>query len=690
MAIARAHTLCRVVILALVLLSLCSCKRHPRKKKAQPIASGSISSVTMQAPTDPTKAPLYGKVELLVTFDAAKFKATAFYDPDPAQGGVDLQATFTGPSGTFTVPGFYDGTNFLIRFSPTAVGAWTFSIAATDPGGPGSYQNGSFTCVTSANPGFVYMDGRYLRRSHNNSIFFPVGHNMGWQDNVEDPPFVDTAGTPGMASKGENLLAFWLAVPWAISGNRAPIEGATTGGVGNYYQTACSWLDGLVGRAEAANVCLQPTIWSHGELRLEDSDLPWGTGYWTKSGDPQNGYAAICATPNDFFVFSNAGADTPQWRYQKNFLRYLFARYGYSRAIANWVVLAEVNGTEGGAADPDQAIAWLQQVRSYWAALDVYRSRGGVQAPLAAFWTDDLTYDPLLDLRSADTYRAQTDDYGIAQAIGADTIAMGASGRPCFHGEFGGDTKDPTTPATQPLHAHNGLWAGVSAGACMTPLLWCDHDHWPLLTQAGGTAIRDHLQILSQFMKGIAYLGDPALVSEALVFSPFFGPSGWTTHLTDRGFAWVEGRVGISYTVSGLLDGAYRVEWYDVWANGLTPALVVDDVPCAGGDLDLQYPAIARNDLACKFVWTGALAAPAPFVSARATRTAVLVIEQAPPETPAEPVPEPVPDDGPPPVTPPPDAPRPETPPPAPPDPPCPVPPEPGEPVAPPIAPEDF
>jgi hypothetical protein len=675
MASARVLTLCRVVVLALVLISLCSCKRHPKKKKAKPVASGSISSVTMQTPTDPAQAPLYGKVELLVKFDAAKFAATAFYDPDPAQGGVNLTATFTGPSGAFTVPGFYDGTNFLIRFSPTAVGAWTFSIAATDPGGPGAYTGGSFTCVASTNPGFVLIDGRYLRRSHDNSIFFPVGHHMGWRDNVEQPTLTD------MASRGENLLAYWQAMPWATTGDRAPIEGLATGGVGNYYQTACAWLDGLVGRAEAEGVCLQPTIWSHGELRLDVSGLPWGAGYWSK-----NGYSAICATPDDFFVFDNAGADTPQWRYQKNFLRYLFARYGYSRAIANWVVLAEVNGTEGGAADPPQAIAWLQQVRGYWAALDVYRSRGGVQAPVAAFWTDSTTYDPGLDLRSIDTYAAQDNDVQIGAYAGGYTQALSAltPPKPCFLGEFGGRLP-PSGSATQPRHAHNGLWSSVSAGACMTPLLWCDGASWPLLTQASGIPIRNHLQCLGTFMAGVDCLSSPVVTSEPVLFDFLNQRWGWSTHSNDRGFAWVYSwttftGLPITATVTGLDDGTYSVQWYDVWTSATPTPLSSATATSSAGTLVLACPSSALSDLACKFVRTGALPAPVPSLSTREARGAVLVVEQIPP---AEPVPPPAPVDPPPPDAPPPQEPPPE-------DPLCPEPPVPGEPVAPPIAPGDF
>ena len=63
-------------------------------------------------------------------------------------GSIDIAitATFTQGGQSITVPGFWDGGDtFKIRFSPPAVGRWTFKTASDRPGLNG--RTGSFVAV---------------------------------------------------------------------------------------------------------------------------------------------------------------------------------------------------------------------------------------------------------------------------------------------------------------------------------------------------------------------------------------------------------------------------------------------------------------------------------------------------------------------------------------------------------------
>jgi len=537
----------------------------------------------------PASVPKYARVELLVSL--FKVVATKFHEPDPAYGGLDLSATFTGPGGTFHVPGFHDGTNWLVRFAPGAVGTWSYSVTAKDSSGTSNTVGGSFACVASSHLGWVRIDGRYLRRV-TGEVFFAVGHNNGWQTDAEQPSLAD------MASKGENLLSFWIAAPWykpsegAEWAARAPVENAE-GGIGNYNQAACAYIDGVVARAEAAGVSLLPTIWSHGQLR--DTGHPWGAGWWDN-----NAYKGTCSAA-DFFKTSDGGADTPQWRLQKNFYRYLLARWGYSRAIAGWVGLCEIDGTTGYVSNRAQAEAWCAAVRDYFRANDPYRANAGGATPVA-FTKVNAPGWGNGDLRATDNYAQQTNDIEVAAAIGADTETMWGSGKPGFHAEFGGDT---INGATQPTHLHNGIWAGASAGAAMTPLVWCDGGNWPMLTdpEVGGP-MRDHLQSLSQFVAGISYQGDSAL-SPADV-SVTGGRRGWGMKLADRGYSWIQNPSGTmggqTLSVPAFAEGGYEVRWYDVWSSGETSTHVSSVTVRADGVLTVAIPVLARGDIACKIL----------------------------------------------------------------------------------------
>ena len=544
-----------------------------------------ISSVAIVEPADPANVPRFAKLELLVTL--SDVAATKPCDPDPAVGGLDLAATFTGPGGSWDINGFYDGSSWRVRFAPNEVGNWTFRVSAQDSSGTAAWDGGSFTCTASSHPGWARIDGHYLRFT-TGQVLFPVGHNTGWQPDVEQPPLTE------MAARGENLLSFWLAMPWAQPSagshfdDRAPVENAEQG-IGNYNQVACAYIDGVLARAEAAGVCLLPVIWSHGQLR--DATHPWGDGWWDN-----NAYSTECSA-TDFFKTTDAGSDTPQWRYQKNFHRYLIARWGYSRAIVAWVGLCEIEGTTGYAQNPAQAEAWCLAVRDYFRANDAFRRNAGGEYPIAFTMSNDPNWKSGFDLRATDSYSQQSNDTWVAAAIANETETMRASGQPCFHAEFGGDIPGG---ATQPKHLHNGIWPGTTAGAAMTPLVWCDGGNFPMLTPA----MRDHLQYLSQFVAAIDYLGHPGLTPASVSVNDLMC-GGRGMRLSDRGFAWVQNAAGTmggqELSIPGLATGFYRVLWYDVWSSGASP-LQARPVTVAGdGILTARVPTLARGDIACRF-----------------------------------------------------------------------------------------
>ncbi|MFW6107387.1 MAG: C25 family cysteine peptidase [bacterium] len=574
-----------------------------------------VAEVTIAEPG--TSVAKYEKIELLVTLSGGSWSKP--YEPDPAYGGLDLTATFTSPSSAeWTVHGFYDGSDWRVRFAPDEVGTWSFQVTATDSSGSDTWTGGAFTCEDSSHKGWARIDGHYLRFSEG-QVVFAVGHNNGWQygdpGDVEQPSFAD------MAAKGENLLSFWLATPWAEPDwasdtepwwdDRAPIENVDQG-IGNYNQAACTYLDGLVERAEAAGVCLLPTIWSHGQLRTDGHS--WGEGWWDN-----NAYSTVCAAA-DFFDTSS----TEQWRLQKNFYRYLIARWGYSRALAGWVGLCEADGTTGWVASSSQVEAWCAAVRDYFQTHDPFRSNPAT--PVAFTKLNDPSWGDG-DLRATDDYTQSTDDVAVAAAIAGDTQTMWGSAKPCFHAEFGGDVD---SGATQPTHLHNGTWAGTSAGAAMTPLVWCDGGSFPMLT----SDMQDHLQYLAQFMEGIeqTLLGKEGLAHASLSIDDS-DCRAWGMQLDDQGFAWIQntnGTMGGQYlTVSNLPAGTYSVLWYDVWTSGAETCHTDTVSVGTDGDLVAQVPSLDQSDIAVKFAAQPTQAVVSTFRASGAGGRAVLTWDTA-------------------------------------------------------------
>ncbi len=114
-------------------------------------ASSAVSAQT-------TNVPRWSVHEIALT-------ASGTYRNPYADTGVT--ATFQGPGQIKkTVKGFWNGGNaFLVRFTPTAEGAWTYTTRSDDAGLNG--KTGTFTC-TAAQPG----DHGFLRRDAKHRYHF--------------------------------------------------------------------------------------------------------------------------------------------------------------------------------------------------------------------------------------------------------------------------------------------------------------------------------------------------------------------------------------------------------------------------------------------------------------------------------------------------------------------------------------
>lgn len=544
----------------------------------------SIDSVTVVAPESGAAVPVFGKLETSVALSGVA--ATSFYEPNPALSGLNMHATFTAPNAAhITVNGFYDGSAWRIRFSPTQIGNWNFTVSATDSSGTATWTGGTFSCIASTYPGFAKVNGRYLKFT-NGTTCFAVGHNNGWQYDVEQPAFTS------MAAMGENLLSFWLASPWIIPSDnipRTPIENATEG-IGNYNQASCAYIDGVLSRAESANVYLLPSIWPHDLLC---SGIPAG---WPASWS-NNAYSSVCAA-GDFYT-TGTTSDTPQWRYQKNYYRYLIARWGYSRAIAGWVSVVEVDGTTGFVQNSAQVTTWSGKLSAYFAANDVYRT--GSTPPLSMSRVDVPSFDSGLGMRATDSYSSKTNNLAVAQTLATQTTTMRTSGKPVFHAEFGGDVLNG---ATQPAHLHHGTWGAFASGAAMTPLLWCDGGNYPMMTDPNvGLSMRTHLQALANFTNGLGYQGDATLTPATLSLSSS-SLRGWSMRTSNKAFGWIQnsqsGNIkGTTLTVSGLAAGKYTIAFYDVWNSGSTPFSTQSPITVkANGQLSATLPTLTHPDVA--------------------------------------------------------------------------------------------
>jgi hypothetical protein len=584
--------------------------------------SGLVISITGAAHA--VSVERFRTLEMTVSLD--NVGAAYPYEPDPTYGGLDLSGVFTAPSGgTWPVNGYYDGSQWKVRYAPSESGAWSYLLTARDPSGSATFA-GSFQCLaTNANRGWLRIDRTGLRFSADNGWFWGIGHNTGWLAAVETPTM------EVMSANGMDLLSFWMATPWAEPGwgdgwdARAPIENAVTG-IGNYHQPTCQYIDGLVAHAESTGIRLVPSLWSHGQVRIPGQ--PWSDGWWSNNAYSDVG---VCpAGPTDFFkLTASTGGDSLAWRYQKSFYRYVLARWGSSASIAAWVGMVEIDGTMAGTA----GTAWAGAVKNFFVSHDPYRRNATGRYPLAVTKVDNTSYDPGTDLRSTDSYAQKGDNTKIAAYVQTQVQNMRASGKPSFLAEFGGDVNPPPLPgATQPTHLHNGLWASLGSGSAMSSILWTDEGDYPQVRPdtAVGSAMLTHYAWLKSFVQSVGYVGDASLVK----LSPTYTSSGLVAYgmrsspVFDRGYVWTRANSGnipkTTMKVSGVVRGSYNVTWFNAW-SGATISTATIAAKTSGGTntLSIPMPAVSAPDVAMRFAQVGVTSVAVVAAPAAAADSAV-------------------------------------------------------------------
>ncbi|WP_411273165.1 DUF5060 domain-containing protein, partial [Daejeonella sp.] len=309
-----------------------------------------VSSYAASAPEIIRLRQRSDSVGLFEKFEVSLELKCDFVNPfDPAD--IDIQAEFTAPSGKkWKINGFYNfsrSTLWQIRFSPGETGKWSYSVTVKDKNGSVSSSPLSFVAVPSKRNGPIRVadNKRYLTHS-NGKDFFGVGlwYNDGYEGFGSGR--VEAAELDRLKSLGVNFISTYIT----------PLETWGTG-VGRYDQNIAGRLDELLEMLEERDMLLSLNLWFHSYL----SETVWGGGNVRWYVNP---YQTVTDS-KDFYRSEEA------WKYQEKLYRYFIARYGYSRSLALWFIVDEVNGTDGWVkGDSLKAAEWIGKVHKYLKAND--------------------------------------------------------------------------------------------------------------------------------------------------------------------------------------------------------------------------------------------------------------------------------------------------------------------------------
>lgn len=484
----------------------------------------------------PSTGMTYAKLETDVSWDGSGDYANPF---NPQE--IKLTGIFTSPGGRrWEVPGFWDGSGWLIRFSPDETGDWNFQAEVVDYAGTNTSESLVFSCTASDSHGWLKIastDPHYFVHD-DGTPFWGVGHNRCWSlDQLGWSAQDGYTLLTDMADAGMNFLGFWMA-PWDTQ-----LVTLDTG-YDRYDMNRATELDAIVEDAEGKGIKLLLAVWAHAALR--DEGHPWGDGQWT-----DNPFQELSSC--DEFM-----SDTTSWLYQERLYRYIIARWGYSRAIGLWHTIVEIEGTGTTSSITSTKSQWHQKITQYFQTNDPFGHLvSGSNTHYSGLWT---TGYAAMDAPQIHVYQATGSAIDIAFKI-ADWTADLRQGwnNPAMIGEFG--TSDQSL---QPDHIHNGAWAGLASGGAISPLDWNDGGAWGDMT----AEMYASMNILADFVEDI-----PFGTFQLTPVTPYVdGCSAWGMQKNDFVFGWILGSAsgavtGKTLTLTGMDDGAYTVQWWNTWTG---------------------------------------------------------------------------------------------------------------------------
>lgn len=524
--------------------------------------------------TNANTVGVYEKFEINVGLENATYENP--YDPDE----IDLRAVFISPSDSvWVVNGFYDNYNnrdqWKIRFSPDETGTWTYYLMATDESGTGESGSSTFVATETSHKGWLRIsdDNPKYFEYDNGENFYGVGVYYPWQMN--------TTGLDIMKNSGCNLVGFWN-----IMYDKGYILESMDSGLGKYDQNQCNRIDEIITMAEDYDMKAMFAIWPHDLI----SETVWAHQWHN------NPYSNIC-TVNEFF------SDEEAWEYQKKQYRYLIARWGYSRGMGIWEIVNEINGTDGWQNGyTAEGELWTKKVSHYLRENDPFKHPNTASQSGGKWWPNG--YE-VIDIANVHMYETQlfsakySSNFMRSSMYAYQYISQKFwsefTDKPGFFGEAGatdsyGDYEAGSDEYTTAYH--NSLWVTWACGNASTPIWW---DYFTLVD-----ADFEQLGAFEYFIsQHIDYLDFSHKVYEAMETSSA-DCDVFIMENDTSGFGWLrqfygENVSGSSFTLSGLENLTYVVDFYDTWSGEY---LASETAIPEEGEASVLIPNISHPDVA--------------------------------------------------------------------------------------------
>ena len=471
-------------------------------------AQSPTSTPTPSGRLDPV--PLYGSVDISLrlpkTYDNS-------YDPNE----IDVRGMFRPPSGeTVVAPGFFmrpyrdacttnceseslvlDGPGeWHVRFTPTRVGRWSYTIEVRDADGSRTVRQGTFDVQPSEDPGFVRIGNnpRYFAFD-DGTPYFPVGENLGWSWSGEGGIYAYERWLDSLAAAGANYARINIDVPWFIG-----LDWSSPAGNYDEAQAAAWRMDTLLDMATTRGIYLQVVmVWHQAyanatpppvdlptDIPRLDTSADWSMNPLNSAnGGPLNGPAAFFMDP-----------EARDLLHQR--IHYLVARWGYSPHLFAWEMVDAIDGIVGYT--PIRARPWLQDMTGYLRQIDPYGhliTAGSLDSSTDVGRLADLDFAEVRFYQQRPLGPVVDQVSGVLQAVGS---ALSASDGPVLLTDFSlSPWYEPTQDDPTGVHLQNTIWAAALSGSAGGAMSWW----WD--TYVDRQNLYDVFDPLALFVRGIPW-----------------------------------------------------------------------------------------------------------------------------------------------------------------------------------------
>ena len=409
-----------------------------------------------------TSIQKFEKLELTVALTAGYANP---YDYDD----ILIRGIFTAPSGKKdTIEGFYmqnytlntssgnltptGSNNFTIRYAPAETGSYSYQVACINTLGSTLSAANSFQSVDADKKGFVRRNLSNYLKFDDGTQYIPIGQNLAWQQNNKYLNFKNW--TDKLAANNANFIRVWqcswgLGIEW---------RGAPYEGLKKYRQDNAFYTDKLLEECNAKDIYMMLCINHHGMVS-STTDPNW----------PDNPYNAVNGGPcvNTWDYFINATAKS----LHKNRLRYIVARWGYSRNIMSWELFNEVTWTDQFNTYKTQIKDWHQEMAQYLKSKDPFRHL--ITTSYAHDDQDPATWNlPEIDFTQTHYYNGSPNVETVL--VNGLKSYLGQFNKPTYTGEFGVNTTQSNLSTSDPngIHIHNSVWATLFGGGMGAGSSW--------------------------------------------------------------------------------------------------------------------------------------------------------------------------------------------------------------------------